>query len=82
MYRDQGVDEHSIDALVGHAELDASKSAYAGVGVRKRHEILSKLRHPWLNISPKGVLILQLNFVPVRPIIKNGSACQDISAGR
>ena len=54
MYRDEGVDEHSIDALIGHAEGDASKRAYAGVGVPRRHELLSRLRHPWLNSSPKG----------------------------
>ena len=45
---------NSIDALIGHAEGDASKKAYAGVGVPRRHELLSRLRHPWLNTSPKG----------------------------
>jgi integrase len=49
MYRDQGVEERSIDALVGHGEGDASRQAYAGVGVPKRFEMLCKLEHPWLN---------------------------------
>ena len=31
LYRDEGVDEKAIDALVGHAEGDASRKAYAGV---------------------------------------------------
>ena len=54
MYRDEGVDEHSIDALIGHAEGDASKRAYARVCVPRRHELLSRLRHPWLKSGPKG----------------------------
>ena len=54
MYRDEGVDEQSIDTLIGHAEGDASKRAYAGVGVPRRYELLFRLKHPWLNTSPKG----------------------------
>lgn len=38
--------EKTIDALVGHAEGDASRRAYAGVGVPTRHEHLRKVRHP------------------------------------
>ena len=48
MYRDLGVEERSIDALVGHGEGDASRKAYAGVGVPKRFEMLCGLEHPWL----------------------------------
>ncbi len=54
MYRDEGVDEHSIDALIGQAEGNASKRAYAGVGVHRRYELLFRLRHPGLKSSPKG----------------------------
>ena len=48
LYRDHGVDEKSIDALVGHAEGDKMRKAYAGVGVPKRYENLLKVEHPWL----------------------------------
>jgi len=48
LYRDHGVDEKSIDALVGHAEGDKMRKAYGGVGVPKRYENLCKVEHPWL----------------------------------
>ena len=46
--------EKTIDALVGHAEDDASRPAYAGVGVPKRYENLCLVEHPWLKAKPKG----------------------------
>ena len=54
LYRDNMIDEKTIDALVGHAEGDASRRAYAGVSVPTRHEHLRKVRHPWLKAKPKG----------------------------
>ena len=58
LYRDEGVDEKAIDALVGHAEGDASRKAYAGVGVPRRFEMLCRVKHPYLkqpshNVHPK-----------------------------
>ena len=52
LYRDNLIDEKTIDALVGHAEGDASRRAYAGVSVPTRHEHLRKVRHPWLKAKP------------------------------
>ena len=49
LYRDEGVDEKAIDALVGHAEGDASRKAYAHVGVPRRFEMLCRVKHPWLH---------------------------------
>ena len=46
--------EKTIDALVGHAESDASRLAYAGVGVPKRYDNLRLVEHPWLKAKPKG----------------------------
>lgn len=54
LYRDHGVDEKSIDALVGHAEGDKMRKAYAGVGVPMRYDNLKKVEHPWLKAKPKG----------------------------
>ena len=54
LYRDHGVDEKSIDALVGHAEGDKMRKAYAGVGVPKRYKNLCLVEHPWLKAKPKG----------------------------
>ena len=56
-------DEHSnlctemkalTSILLTLSEGDASKKAYAWVGVPRRHELLFRLRHPWLNIGPKS----------------------------
>ena len=55
LYRDHGVDEKSIDALVGHAEGDKMRKAYAGVGVPKRYDNLRLVEHPWLKAKPKGL---------------------------
>ena len=53
LYRDNMIDEKTIDALVGHAEGDASRRAYAGVGVPTRYKHLCKVRHPWLKTYEK-----------------------------
>ena len=53
LYRDHGVDEKSIDALVCPAEGDKMRKAYAGVGVPKRYDNLRLVEHPWLKAKPK-----------------------------
>ena len=47
--------EKAINALIVHAEGDASRRAYAGVSVPTRHNHLSKVRHPLLKAKPKGL---------------------------
>ena len=46
--------EKAINALIGHAEGDASRRAYAGVGVPRRYDNLFLVEHPWLKAKPKG----------------------------
>ena len=57
LYRDEGVDEKAIDALVGHAEGDASRKAYAGV------EYLDVLRC-CVEISIRGSTNLHTRYTP------------------
>ena len=47
--------EKTIDALVGHAEGDKMRKAYAGVGVSRRYDNLCLVEHPWLKANPKGL---------------------------
>ena len=48
LLRDAGVSKEINDFYTGHSSGDAAGTVYGGVGVEKRYEEISKVKHPWL----------------------------------